>query len=740
MPRAPWLLLVLAIAVAGIFWLQRSDPESSGHAPTPNVMDAPGPAPAPAAAEDQKEPAARTVIADDKGDGAFHSEDDDGQVLVDAVRDGIVIEVRDSNGAPCGGYPVKVDWRKGWGMYGFDRGRTEKDGTFATTVAQIPFFESFSVEHPIHGELGSGTVPIPTADDPRRVVYVLPRMAELRFVARDLAGAPFAGAKFELRASPDPLGLRENVLVPDAAEPARTDAEGLLTARLPTGIADVEVSVGDERPALEARVRVPPAGGEVDLVLPNPDSRHELRITVVRPEEAGMLQRIHAWGRSDLPRPRSPLLIQFESKQRDYEVHTASDGTFTAKVDALPFRIHAQSSNQWFDSKEVAANQREVQLVLRPIPPQQPKEPMAQIAVTVTGVDGTPASGAQVRLHLTPDLVYGSDSTADQDGKLVLTAPATGKTACVSARDYKLPFVLAGPVVLREGKQEVKLQLLPGGVIRVAVVNADGAPVKSDVLLRRPAGPLREMEGGGPEILPHSPSGDSGGTGESGTFDFDGIGPGVHEVWAFPDAGGLPARALASAGDAVTLRLGDGCDDVHLLEVQVVDADTGEVLPYVAIRVDGSIYTPVRDGERGPFRVPVRDGEVVITARAIDHVVQAVKFTARKGGPACTVRLEPSPLRFVRLVDENGIGMHPYELRGVTEAGEEIEFVDEHGNYEGSVVRTDRHGCATMRGLPRSGCTLIAEFGGETDGKRKEREFALPAGAGLDARFDLVWK
>ena len=126
--------------------------------------------------------------------------------------------------------------------------------------------------------------------------------------------------------------------------------------------------------------------------------------------------------------------------------------------------------------------------------------------------------------------------------------------------------------------------------------------------------------------------------------------------------------------------------------------------------------------------------------RAIDHVVQTVKHVSRKGGPACVVRLEPSPLRFVRLVDENGIGMHPYELRAVTETGDEIDFLDEYGNHEGSVVRTDRHGCATMRGLPRSGCKLIAEFGGESDGKKKTREFTLPAGAGIDARFELVWR
>lgn len=738
MKRAAILLLVLGAALAALAWWGSAPEPGPASVPAADEPARRDDAAADAAVRPADEPPPRTEVAAEPV--AFTCTNEDGEPIENPVRDGIVIEVRDADGRPLAKTPIGLYWRKGFGLYGWDRGHTEADGTFATTAREVQFFELVEVQHGELGELGNGAVPLPTANDPRRVVYVVPRTTELRFVVRDLAGAPLAGAKLVLHASPEPLALRENALVPEAADPVRTDGEGRLSARLPVGIVDVEASVGEERAALEARVRVPPTGGEVDLALPSLAARHDLRITVVRPEEAGALHRFHAWGRSDLPRPRSPLVLAIESKQRDYEVHPAGDGTFTAKVDALPFRIFAGSSHQWFDNQEVAANQREVQLVLRSPAPQPPKEPMAQIEVTVTGVDGTPASGAEVRLHLTPDLVYGSDYTADRDGKFVLTTPATGKAACVSARKYQFPFVLAGPVLLREGRQELKIQLVPGGVIRGTVVNADGAPVKSDVMLLRPAGPLREMEGGGPEILPHPASGDTEGTGEAATFDFDAVGPGVHELWAFPDAGGLPARALARAGDEVMLRLGEGCDDVHTLLVQVVDADTNEVLPHVAIRVESSLYTPVRDGERGPFVVPVRDGEVEIVARAIDHVVQTTKFATRKGGPTCTIRLEPSPLRFVRLVDENGVGLHPYEIHAVTEAGEEIEFVDEYGNYDSSVVRTDRHGCTTMRGLPRSGCKLIAEFSGESDGKPKIREFALPAGAGVDARFDLVWK
>jgi hypothetical protein len=739
--RGVALLLAACLVTAAVLWVCR-DPMPriatvhDGKVPA-TTTDAALPAASPDPAREPEMAARSEVVAEA---APFTCTDDDGALIPNPVRDGIVLEVRDADGRPLPGVPIGFCWRKGFGMYGWDRGRTETDGTFATTVAMLPFFESLEVEPPGESKLVTHSMPLPAARDPRRVVFRVPRMATLRFAVVDLANTPLAGVMLKLSASPEPLQLRDNLLAPEAADALTTDASGRAVARLPVGIVEATASIGGGRPTLEARVHVPPNGGEVDLTVPRLEARRELRIEVTCPDEAGALQQVQAWGRSELPRPRSPLVLAFESQQRDYETHGGRDRVFTTMVDALPLRVYAQSAKYWFAGEAIDANQREVRLVLQPPAPAKPGPPTTTIEVHVSGVDGRPAGAADVRLHLTPDLVYGSDVTTNREGVAMLTTPATGKTACVSAHAHLLPFVIAGPVTLDEGRQQLRLQLVPGGTIRGTVVGPDGRPAASKVSLRRPAGPLRQLAGGGPELLPHSASGDSMGTGEPAKFQFHGIGPGEHELWAFPENGGRPARAIAVAGDDVTLRLGVGCDDIHQLEVEVVDADTHQVLPWVRLRVDPSLGNPVRANPEGPFAVLVRDGKVAFTAHTVDHVFRTVEHVSRAGEPKFVMRLEPSPLRFVRVIDEHGVGMHPCRVAGRTEAGAEIQWIDEYGRPDDEDVRTDRHGCAVLRGLPRGGCRLVVRSGGDADDEKPRREFDLPAGAGVDARFDLVWK
>ncbi|MBM3961978.1 MAG: hypothetical protein FJ306_08790, partial [Planctomycetes bacterium] len=170
----------------------------------------------------------------------FVSVDEDGNPIANPVRDGIVAVVRFADGQPCAQCPIVVHWRKGFGLYGQGRGATDSDGRFATTVREIPFFESFTLDHPTLGEFGNSATPIAAADDPRRVDYVVPAMADMRIVVRDLAGAPLEGAKVDASASPEPVGLRATMLAPrlpapDADEAPVTDASGVLTLRLPVG-------------------------------------------------------------------------------------------------------------------------------------------------------------------------------------------------------------------------------------------------------------------------------------------------------------------------------------------------------------------------------------------------------------------------------------------------------------------------------------------------------------------------
>ena len=99
-------------------------------------------------------------------------------------------------------------------------------------------------------------------------------------------------------------------------------------------------------------------------------------------------------------------------------------------------------------------------------------------------------------------------------------------------------------------------------------------------------------------------------------------------------------------------------------------------------------------------------------------------------------RLEKSPLRFVRVIDGASTPMPQLEIQALDEDGNELEFLDEYGNFDSSVIDTDRDGRAVLRGLPRRACRLVVE----KQGVAQKQEFALPADKGLVEVFDLVWK
>jgi hypothetical protein len=697
--------------------------------------------PAPREKPDDDAASERTEVSK-LDDAAFVSIDEDGKPIVDAVRDGVVVEVREADGTPCANCVIDVNWRKGFGLYGHDRGRTERDGTFVTTVRQASFFEALTLQHPVHGELQNGAVPIASAADPRRVVYVVPRMATIRAVVRALDGSVIQGAKVEWHCFPERRSVRDTLLVVGDLT-GDTDAKGELVASVPVGACDVTTALGDAKPVQVVTMRVPPDGGTIDLVALRPQDRVEATIELVLPFEADSNLHLNTWGNSPLPMPKSPLVIAVDAKQRDYEAQQVDALHYTVRVDPLPWLASVRHGSNYYPRAEVAAGQRNVRIVCdTPMVLEPPRK--ALVHVMVIEPSGEPHPGANVRVHETPDLVYGSDETTDADGRITLRLPATGKKVCISARNYKLPWAVSDPITLTEGEHKVELRLQQGATVRGRVVDQDGKPLPCDVCLRRPAGGLRGLGADVGDLLASTASGDTIGTGEDGTFWFHGVGQEEHEVWAFPDRGGMPARARIRVGEEITLRQGQGCEGLTLLTIAPIDAATGKRIVVTDLDVRGALYTPRQESADAPFTCAVRSGEVMVFARAIDYVFYEQRVTVGAAPMTHEARMERSPLRFVVVRDANGGVLWPAEVRAETTSGQEVDWIDEYGNHDGSVLRTDRNGHVTLRGLSSGAYTLLIERGDpsrrESDGKPKPQRFELPAGAGLDAPFELVWR
>ena len=520
-----------------------------------------------------------------------------------------------------------------------------------------------------------------------------------------------------------------------------SDANGRVTVRLPVGTANIAAHLAEEKPVQEAYFQVLPTGGLVDLLVLRAEARIEAEVEVVLPAGFSELEYYNAWGRTEVPRPSSTLVTACESKQRDYTAQpveaVGSDESrrFRVVVDLLPWRFSVRLRGNHWASIDVPAGQRSVRFVVPPPAAKALAAPKAKVRVRVLGSGGEPHSGATIRVHKTPDLVYGTEVGTTDDGVCEFEHEP-GETVCISAEAYTLPVAIGGPILLTAGTHEIEIRFHTPGTVRGVVLDLDGKPLQSDVCLRRPAGAFRAMRPDVPEILPLTGGGGSLGTGEDGKFRFEDLGEGEHELWAFPDRGGLPARRRVRAGDEVTLRPGEGCEGLVLFAVKPVDADTGALLEVNEVRVEGGLYTPRRAAAGEPFTCAVRQGEVEVRVRALDHALFVKKVQVGGGPMVFEARLEKSPLRFVRVIDGASTPMPQLEIQALDEDGNELEFLDEYGNFDSSVIDTDRDGRAVLRGLPRRACRLVVE----KQGVAQKQEFALPADKGLVEVFDLVWK
>lgn len=662
---------------------------------------------------------------------AFASYDEDGKLVADAVRDGLVLVVRTPAGAPCAELPITVHWRKGFGLYGKDVGRTDAAGRFATTVASVDQFEYLEAVHDRCGALGYTGDLLPSAHDPRTVEMIVPDLGRLRVLVVDGAGRPVGGAKVTAHGGAQADAPRQHVFSPGEPTEVTTDAEGAVALTVLHGSYDLTASADDCTSPQGVRTQVGGNGGDATLVLLRSEHRIDVDVRLTLPPGVTG-PTVAAWTKEAPPRTPAMRGQGLEPDRREFFVDRQSDVHFVVRAEDVPWRVVARAEGCKAAIADVPRGQHEVLLVLTTMPEPEARPSKARLVVTVLGLDGLPAR-ADVRVHETPDYVHGSDVPTGADGRVVVEREPKGRV-CVSARSYRVPWVVSAPIELTAGDHEVTLRFSAAQTVSGRVVDAQGQPVQARVALGRPAGPLRGLAPDVPEILEHGPTSDSYSGIVDGRFTFEGCGPGEHVVWAFPERG-WPVRKRVTPGVEATLVLGEGIDEFALVSGTVRDAVTLAPLAGVVIRSDADCggWHNETDAD-GAFRFVARPGAVDVQMRKRDHVVHTVTTANVPRGPlVLDLRLPPSPVLFVRVVDGAGTAIADAEIGVVGGDGELLTLLDAAGNYEGDDVTTNDLGRADLRGAPAGVLRLRVSRGDE------KREFDVPASAGRDGVFEARW-
>src|SRR5262249_35740822 len=129
--------VLLALAIGAALFVLASPPPSDPRPERagPHAHGVPSPAAASAAAPTAPPTDGRErVDSSPVATGGFVSRTEEGEVVADAVRDGLEVLVLRQDRVPVADAGITAHWRKGFGLYGSDAGRTDARGRFATTV------------------------------------------------------------------------------------------------------------------------------------------------------------------------------------------------------------------------------------------------------------------------------------------------------------------------------------------------------------------------------------------------------------------------------------------------------------------------------------------------------------------------------------------------------------------------------------------------------------------------------
>lgn len=727
---AMWIRIVLALAVAAVALLL-SWPDGEVR---PGAAAGASTAAAPADALSAAEPEPRRAVAEPVVDATFVSEGEETGVAADAVRDGVVILVLGQDRQALADAKLDVRWRKGWGKYGYDRGRTDARGRFPTTIAEYEMIDGVVLHDPELGNLEYWFDFLPMANDPRTVLVIAASVEPVAIRVVDQRGLPIAGASVAIEGGRFDGMPREHVLVP-TKEDAMSDADGRVALRLPACAHTFKATADGYLTMYSLRATAPFAGRTLTLHLLDRRHLHDVAVTVLAPENAptdyyfsASTQEVPADLPGLEPSGVEPVMMQLGYRRE-------APRQFVVQAPWLRWRCYAHNEG-FAGSAEVAAFATEAKLEIKALP----APPRARVKCRLLLPDGQETHG-DVMVHKTPDLVYGSRESVSPKDPFVVVEP--GGKVCVSAWVYQYPPVVAGPIELTAGDHELTFQCVQPLSIRGRVVDEHGRPARATVNLRRPAGALRALAADVPAILADSASGDSLGIGEQGEgrFWFEYLGTGEHELCVSPEGLGWPARVRVMAGDQnVVVRLGTGLDDLVRVQGRVTMADSGQPVAGAQVRWlgehwQGNSYT---DAD-GRYTQVVRPGrlhpEVWARRCAVLHGGEeelAVGLVTRD------LALVPSEPLFVRVRSASG-KVPDVVIAGRDEHGRDLVFLDANGNFDGEVINVGSSGRVVLRGLPVTKFTLIVRENVGDDARPRTQEVEVPANTPRATEFAIVW-
>jgi hypothetical protein len=726
MPRsalaAAAALLALAVGAA-LFVLASpppSDPRPEGGARAPGV---PAPAAAPAPTTGRERVDASPVAA-----SGFVSKTQEGEVVADAVRDGLDVLVLRQDRAPVADAEITAFWRKGFGLYGWDAGHTDARGRFATTVHAVEQLESVALHDSALGELRADWGMLPLRDDPRTVLVIVPNQAAVRMRVVDFAREPVAGAAIKATAVAFDDVPREHVLHGDERT-ATTDERGAAVLSLPRGWHEFEVEAPGCRAVQKLCAEVPADGRDLLLFVARDEAQHEVVVTVHAPADLQETVWVNGWSNAvpldDNRRQRAAA----ESIQRQF-VATRRDAThFVLRVDPLPWCATAGTKGSWENVQRVDVGPLQTAVditVVHGAPP----PPVARLHCTITGPDGNPVE-AYVRVTDRP--LIGSSGQCTDHGHVDLVEPAGRRVVVAATVDYELPPAFAGPIDLTPGDHDVRLRFAAPQRVTGRVVDAAGQPVDAHVYLNRPAPELHALDPDTPSLFNVNANGDTSGTGSDGRFWFDTLTDCEHEIFVDPTGPQLPARKRVHGGQDVTIVVGEGFEDAARVHGTLTSGATGRPLVTVRIACEtGQLTSGYTDGQ-GAFALALPSGPGKVTVRAPQCVVLPIAHMFVAGDQRLDLVVPADTPRFLRLVDADSVPLRGARVSALDARGEPIDLADPNGNDDGDVEHTNAPGRVVLRGLAPGPLRLRVTVGDHS------REFALGADDGVASVHALHW-
>lgn len=642
---------------------------------------------------------------------------------------GLWFAVVDTAGSPIPGVPIEVFWERQDDQDGEDgqgRGICDQEGRFGTPLRSAAAVQGVKVTLGRFGVAETVHTPQPVHERSDTVLLVAPGIADLTARVVDAGGRPVVGARVDVEHVATLLEPGRNALQVGTRS-GESGADGIATLSVPVGRATVRVVAQGHHADCSWLCEFHPGRNELRLEV---DAYADWRTVPVTVWIAGELE---GWPRysAEVGEPRSrrpqPNVTAVVGERRwlyprdvprdDWEVESgaprpAREWVYAFRVPPGPWHLRLELPGAEPFVRRIGADEAAVRVEFRPTEPPS----LFTLRGTVLTAAGAPAAGAELYWHTLAERPSEHLAVrADARGRFTYVVPV-GEGGWVAAWLGDDAPAIAGPWTGPGRTIDLTLRLQTPHQIQAQLVDADGNGVVGSMRLRIPA-------------IPHWPTVVER-CWPNQFLSFSRLPAGTYEVLAEPDHGGWPARRLVSSGATVTLRCGEGLDDLARVAVRIVDAATLRPLPFAKC----GERTADEAGWLGLVGPP---GAVEFDCEHPGHATMRVRWPAlRVGLHERTIALPLEQPRRVRLVDEHGRAMAHAELWVVDPSGPA-------GAYWPSSSDSDDDGRAELRGLPAGALRLhVGRFeridGGLLDtGER--REFELPEGVGVTTTAVLRW-